>query len=58
MKTNLKILTGLFALLVATQAHATRWYSPSTGGWFSRDPIEEAGGLNLYGFLDNDPVNR
>jgi RHS repeat-associated protein len=33
-------------------------YSPSLGRWLSRDPIEERGGLNLYGFVNNDPVNR
>ena len=26
--------------------------------WLSRDPIEERGGLNLYGFVGNDGVNR
>ena len=26
--------------------------------WPSRDPIEEEGGLNLYGFVRNDGVNR
>jgi hypothetical protein len=25
--------------------------------WPSRDPLEEEGGLNLYGMVDNDPVN-
>lgn len=34
-----------------------RYYSPSTGRWPSRDPIEERGGVNLYGMIDNDPVN-
>src|SRR5687767_14831852 len=24
------------------------------GAWFSRDPIEERGGRNLYGFLNNN----
>jgi len=28
------------------------------GRFISRDPIGEAGGLNLYGFVGNDPVNR
>ena len=28
------------------------------GRWLNRDPINEAGGLNLYGFVGNDPVNR
>ena len=34
-----------------------RYYDPVTGRWPSRDPIGEAGGLNLYGFVGNDPVN-
>jgi RHS repeat-associated protein len=33
-----------------------RYYNPSTGRWPSRDPIEEQGGVNLYGFVGNDPV--
>ena len=35
-----------------------RPYSPSTGRWLSRDPMEEKGGANLYGFAGNDAVNR
>jgi RHS repeat-associated protein len=35
-----------------------RFYSPSLGRWINRDPIAEQGGLNLYGFVANDPVNR
>ncbi len=35
-----------------------RPYSPSLGRWPSRDPIEEKGGLNLYGFVLNNPVSR
>ena len=34
-----------------------RYYDPVTGRWPSRDPLEEKGGLNLYGFLLNDSVN-
>lgn len=26
--------------------------------WLSRDPIGEAGGINLYGYVGNDPVNN
>ena len=33
-----------------------RYYDPATGRWPSRDPIEEKGGLNLYGFVGNDGV--
>ena len=35
-----------------------RYYSPSQGKFLGRDPIEEAGGLNLYGFVGNSPINR
>jgi hypothetical protein len=31
-----------------------RYYDPVTGKWLSRDPIEEEGGLNLYGFVGNN----
>jgi len=34
-----------------------RYYSPETGRWISRDPIQEEGGYNLYGFVGNDGVN-
>jgi RHS repeat-associated protein len=33
-----------------------RWYDPVTGRWPSRDPIEERGGINLYGFVGNDGI--
>jgi len=35
-----------------------RWYDPLTGRWPSRDPINEGGGLNLYGFVNNCSTNR
>jgi RHS repeat-associated protein len=35
-----------------------RYYDSLTGRWPSRDPIEEKGGVNLYGFVENDGVNR
>ncbi|MEN3943017.1 RHS repeat-associated core domain-containing protein [Prosthecobacter sp. SYSU 5D2] len=35
-----------------------RYYSPEMGRWISRDPIGERGGINLYGMVHNDPVNR
>jgi RHS repeat-associated protein len=34
-----------------------RYYSPSLRRWLTRDPIEEQGGLNLYGMVANNPVN-
>ena len=35
-----------------------RFYDPETGRWPSRDPIQERGGVNLYGFVGNDGVNK
>ncbi|HXU76365.1 MAG TPA: RHS repeat-associated core domain-containing protein [Methylomirabilota bacterium] len=35
-----------------------RFLSPSLGRWLGRDPAGEAGGVNLYGFAGNDPVNQ
>jgi RHS repeat-associated protein len=35
-----------------------RYLDPHTGRWPSRDPIGESGGMNLYGFVRNDGVNR
>ena len=35
-----------------------RYYNASTGRWLSRDPIAEKGGLNLCGFVGNDPIRR
>ncbi|MBI4683442.1 MAG: RHS repeat-associated core domain-containing protein, partial [Nitrospirae bacterium] len=34
-----------------------RFYNPSIGRWITRDPLGEAGGINLYGFVGNNPVN-
>jgi RHS repeat-associated protein len=34
-----------------------RQYDPLLGRWLSRDPIEETGGLNLYGYVGDSPIN-
>ena len=34
-----------------------RVYDPTLGRWLSRDPIGEKGGVNLYAYVGNDPVN-
>lgn len=33
-----------------------RKYDPSTGVWTSPDPIDIVGGLNLYGYVSNNPI--
>jgi len=35
-----------------------RFYSPELGRWPSRDPIGTRGGLNIYGFVGNQPISR
>ncbi len=42
--------TGLYSF-------RARWYDPLTGRWLSPDPIGISGGLNLYVFCGNSPVN-
>ncbi len=42
--------TGLYHL-------GARYYDPQLGRFLSEDPIGIAGGLNLYAYADNDPVN-
>ena len=39
------------------QLLGARYYDASIGRFISRDPIGYAGGLNLYGYSGNDPVN-
>jgi RHS repeat-associated protein len=35
-----------------------RYYDPNLQRWLNRDPVEERGGLNLYGFVRNNPITR
>ena len=34
-----------------------RWYDAVTGRWLSKDPIGLSGGLNLYAFCGDDPID-
>jgi RHS repeat-associated protein len=35
-----------------------RFYDPATGRFLTRDPMAYDGGINLYAYTQNDPVNR
>jgi hypothetical protein len=35
-----------------------RFYDPTTGRYISADPIGLGGGINLYGYVNGDPVNK
>ena len=41
---------------VGLVAYQLRSYSPRLGRWLNRDPIEEDGGVNLYGFCLNNAI--
>jgi RHS repeat-associated protein len=43
-------LTGLYY-------YGQRFYDSRTGRFLNRDPLGEEGGLNLYGFVANNPMN-
>lgn len=35
-----------------------RDYDPAVGRWTAKDPVGLAGGLNVYAYVENDPVNK
>jgi RHS repeat-associated protein len=51
--------TGHFTLLNAKLVTAPRrHYDPSIGRWLSRDPLDEEDGVNLYAYVNNNPINE
>jgi len=44
------------ALLQLAADRAWAFYNPQVGRWLNRDPIAERGGLNLYAFVKNNPI--
>jgi RHS repeat-associated protein len=49
--------TGVFDPGQKVQIGLLRWYDPNLQRFINRDPIGEAGGINLYQFVGNDPIN-
>jgi len=39
------------------QVSGLRYYNPELGRWVSRDPAGEVGGPNLFGFVNNAPID-
>ena len=54
MNASLRLI--LFFVLTLFPTLARAYYDPVQGRWCSRDPIGEAGGVNLYGFVGNNAV--
>jgi RHS repeat-associated protein len=44
--------------LSGTYYYGRRYYDPNLQRWLNEDPLGEAGGINLYRFAGNAPVNR
>ena len=54
MKSNIKrLLLILIAAFVGLVEVANAFYDPGLQRWINRDPIQEDGGVNLYGFINN-----
>ncbi len=53
----MRFSTKYFDAEVGLCYYGYRYYAPDTGRWLNRDPIAEEGGLNLYAFVANDPMN-
>jgi len=54
MKKLILTLAALFLLVGFSKVHAG--YDSNVGRWIQRDPIEETGGINLYDYVNNDPI--
>lgn len=53
------VLRGLaFAFLLHLSFNAHAFYDPNLGRFLNRDPIGEEGGINLYAFVQNSPINN
>ena len=57
MKTSKMTMLGLLLAITFIAQSAMAFYNPQTGRWLSRDPIEERGGKNLYGCVNNNALN-
>jgi RHS repeat-associated protein len=50
--------SGLYLTNAGDGTSTGRPYDTKTGRWPSRDPIAEAGGINLYEYVGNDPIDK
>jgi uncharacterized protein RhaS with RHS repeats len=59
MKTRLNLAgMGMGLLFLLGSLHtASAFYDPGLQRWLNRDPIEEEGSINLFGYVENDPAD-
>ena len=57
MKISFSKLLRLSLVLLFVTLNSRASYDPTIGRWASRDPGEESGRVNVYGFCGNDSVN-
>jgi hypothetical protein len=46
----------LFLIALASAPLGQAYYDPGIQRWINRDPIKEEGGVNLYGYVGNEPT--
>lgn len=54
---KLNVMLVPLALLLLSSQVASAWYDPGTQRWINRDPVLEAGDVNVYRFGRSDPAN-
>lgn len=55
---SFRFMTKRYDAALGLYDFGSRWYSPALHRWLNRDPLGEDGGLNLYVFCENDPINK
>jgi len=60
MKKLIKVLSNCLPLflLLSSAISTSAFYDPQAQRWINRDPVEEAGGVNLHSYVGNDPTDR